>query len=323
MKKLRVLDLFSGCGGLSLGFQNAGYDVVGAIDNWLPAVDVYSDNFDHPIFNVDLNNVGETTKIVKKLKANVIVGGPPCQDFSHAGKRDENGGRANLTISFAKIIRENKPLYFVMENVDRIQKTSTYKEAKKIFQESGYGLTEKLLDASLCGVPQKRKRFFVIGILGGKDNVLESILTSSLSPKPMTLRDYFGEEIDFEHYYRHPRNYNRRAVFSIDEPSPTVRGVNRPKAKGYPGHPNDTNQNLEEVRPLTAIERSHIQTFPKDFKFGQRSKSDLEQLIGNAVPVKLGEYVAQSLKEYIETGVKEEVTDQDSLPLKELKTSRC
>lgn len=112
----------------------------------------------------------------------------------------------------------------------------------------------------------------------------------------MTLRDYFGNKLGFEHYYRHPRSYKRRGVFSIDEPSPTIRGVNRPVPDGYPGHAGDTAPVASGVRPLTTKERSLVQTFPESFEL-VGTKTDLEQIIGNAVPVKLAEFVANAVRE--------------------------
>jgi DNA (cytosine-5)-methyltransferase 1 len=114
----------------------------------------------------------------------------------------------------------------------------------------------------------------------------------------MTIRDYFGNSLGVNHYYRHPRNYNRRGIFSIDEPSPTVRGVNRPLPKGYKGHSADSAPISNDIRPLTTLERSYIQTFPKNFQWSG-TKTALEQLIGNAVPVKLAEFVGNCLQEYI------------------------
>lgn len=102
---MRVIDLFSGCGGLSLGFANAGYQVLAAFDNWQPAINVYKLNFDHPIIQKDLSEFSD--KDIKELasyKPEMIIGGPPCQDFSSAGKRDETLGRANLTVEFANIV---------------------------------------------------------------------------------------------------------------------------------------------------------------------------------------------------------------------------
>lgn len=117
---------------------------------------------------------------------------------------------------------------------------------------------------------------------------------------PTTVRDYFGDSLPFEYYYRHPRNYNRRAVFSVDEPAPTMRGVNRPVPKGYPGHPNDACSLAErpEVRALTTAERAQIQTFPVDFRW-VGSKTDVEQMVGNAVPVKLAEFIAETLRIFV------------------------
>jgi len=300
--KFKVVDLFSGCGGLSLGFKNAGYNIVAAFDNWKPAIDVYRANFrDHDIIEYDLSNYNGDASIIKEFKPDIIIGGPPCQDFSHAGKRDETLGRANLTIKFAQIISDVKPQWFVMENVDRALTSKTFQLAKKMMKESGYGLRIKILDASYCGAPQKRKRLFVIGELGGEDNGALYYLESKLMKKPMTVREYLGNKINTEYYYRHPRNYNRRAIYSIDEPSATIRGVSRPVPPNYNIHPNDATNDLAKVRPLTTKERSLIQTFPDEFVF-VGTKTDVEQMIGNAVPIKLTEYVARSLKELISKG---------------------
>ncbi|AMW26859.1 DNA cytosine methyltransferase [Arthrospira platensis] len=297
---MRTIDLFAGCGGLSLGFQNAGFDMKAAFEIWKPAIKVYQRNFSHPIFQVDLSKES-VINTLGEWKPEVIIGGPPCQDFSSAGKRDESLGRANLTINFAGIIASIKPQFFVMENVSRITKTQTLKVTWQILKNSGYGLTASVLDASYCGVPQARKRYFLIGELEGKDNALEPYLFKNYASKPMTVFDYLGLSLGIEYFYRHPRSYQRRGIFSIYEPSPTVRGVNRPIPKTYQKHQGDACDLNPSLRPLTTMERSYIQTFPKSFKF-EGSKSDLEQMIGNAVPVKLAEYVAGSLLKYIEDG---------------------
>ena len=115
----------------------------------------------------------------------------------------------------------------------------------------------------------------------------------------MTVKDYLGEKIDIEYYYRHPRSYARRGIFSVNEPSPTIRGVNRPIPAGYTIHANDPVKDLKGIRPLTTKERSMIQTFPETFRF-IGSKSEIEQMIGNAVPVNLGKFVALVIKDYLE-----------------------
>lgn len=296
---LRSVDLFAGCGGLSKGFENAGYHIVAAFDNWAPALECYRLNFDHTACKLDLSDVETSVRSIESYAPDIIIGGPPCQDFSHAGKRVEST-RASLTDSYAQIVEAIRPRYFVMENVDRAQNSNAYHQARTIFKRAGYGLTERVLLASRCGVPQRRKRFFCIGALEEDDGWLEEILESHLLDKEMTVRDYLGDTLDTEFYYRHPRNYNRRAVFSIDEPAPTMRGVNRPIPEGYPGHPKDACPIGPKVRPLTTLERSLIQTFPADYHW-TGTKTAKEQMIGNAVPVNLASYVANALREYIQS----------------------
>jgi DNA (cytosine-5)-methyltransferase 1 len=294
---MRVVDLFAGCGGLSLGFNNnPELEIVAAYESWQAAIENYRINFNHPTFKFDLINVENAIEHIQQFSPEMIIGGPPCQDFSHAGQRNE-GEKANLTVSFAKIIQAIKPSYFVMENVDRAKNSEAVARAKEIFKQEEYGLTESILNASYCNVPQKRKRYFCLGLLKGEDNFLNELINKGLSDKPMTVRDYLGDALEIEYYYRHPRNYNRRGIFSIDEPAPTVRGVNRPVPKGYPGHSGDPVPVTEDLRPLTTLERARLQTFPEDYKW-IGSKTKIEQMVGNAVPVKLAEFVADRIIEY-------------------------
>jgi DNA (cytosine-5)-methyltransferase 1 len=295
---MRVVDLFSGCGGLSLGFQSAGMEVVAAYDNWPAAAWVYDTNFDHPMHTLDLSSEQSAADNISQYRPDMIIGGPPCQDFSSAGLRNEDNGRGNLTVSYARIISILRPEWFVMENVATIIKTNKLVAATEIFKASGYGLTKVVLNAALCGVPQKRKRFFMIGRLGAADGFMSEFINSRLAAKEMTVKDYFGDKIDFEYYYRHPRSYARRGIFSVNEPSPTIRGVNRPIPKGYPIHKNDPVDSLDGIRPLTTAERAMIQTFPESFNF-YGSKSEVEQMIGNAVPVNLGKFVASAILDFI------------------------
>ncbi|MBP5623128.1 MAG: DNA cytosine methyltransferase [Thermoguttaceae bacterium] len=290
---MRVVDLFAGCGGLSLGFQQAGFEIVAAFEQWQAAIDCYRANFTHPVLSTDLSDVRSAIKQIKPFRPDVVIGGPPCQDFSQAGKRVE-ASRADLTECFAKIVATIKPKCFVMENVARAQSSAAYARARAIFKEAGYGLTELVLDASRCGAPQKRKRFICFGMKKRQDGFAAETFQKRFSAKPTTLRDYFGDELKFEFYYRHPRNYSRRAVFSVDEPAPTMRGVNRPVPKGYPGHPQDPCPVSENMHVLTSQERARIQTFPKDFHW-IGGKTQLEQMIGNAVPVELAKFVAETV----------------------------
>ena len=292
---MRTVDLFCGCGGMSLGFQNVGFEIIGSYDNWQPALDIYKKNFEHPIFDMDLYSP-EAFDHIKELNPEVIIGGPPCQDFSIAGKR-EMGKRANLTIRFAEIISDIKPEWFVMENVYNIERMPVLPKTISIIKDAGYGITKRVLNASYCGVPQARQRFFMIGHLNDEDGFLDDILDKNLSDHKMTVHDYLGDSLGTEFYYMHPRSYKRRAVFSIHEPSATIRGVNRPIPSTYKRHHGDKADISEGVRSLTSKERSYIQTFPEEFEF-VGCKTNVEQAIGNAVPVKLAEYVARCLLEY-------------------------
>lgn len=293
---MRAVDLFCGCGGMSLGFQNAGVEVLAAFDNWEPAINIYRDNFKHPVHNVDLNAVDAVGQI-RALNPEMIIGGPPCQDFSIAGSRNM-GERANLTVRFANIVSDVRPTWFVMENVYNIERMPILPKARRIFKKAGYGVTIRILNASHCGVPQARRRFFMIGLLGAKDDFLGRALDLAQTKLPMTVRDYLGDKLQTQFYYMHPRSYNRRGVFSVDEPSATIRGVNRPIPQGYKKHHGDKADPSDGgVRELTTKERSYIQTFPNNFVL-EGNKTDLEQAIGNAVPVKLAEFVARRIIEY-------------------------
>lgn len=294
---IRCIDLFSGCGGMSKGFELAGFNVCAGFEIWDPALKVYAANLGHPAVKQDLSKVDDAVLKIAEFKPDLIVGGPPCQDFSTAGHQDETRGRAILSVYYSEIISRIRPKYFVMENVANIKTSKSFKEVLHNFKQAGYGVTQRILDAAYCGVPQTRKRMFVIGALGEVDDFLGEIIDNSLAKKPMTIYDYLGDELGTKYYFRVPTNYTRRGVFSIYEPSMTIRAVDRPIPSGYKGNPNDSAP-LSEARCLTPKERSYIQTFPKDFIF-EGSKTDLNMMIGNAVPVNLARFVGNALMKYI------------------------
>lgn len=294
---LTAVDLFCGCGGLSRGLSEGGFEVSAGIDAWDEAIRVYAANNDKPGHDAivhDLSDEDGTVELVSGYRPFLVAGGPPCQDFSSAGHRKE-GDRADLTVKYARVISRTRPRAFIMENVARAQLSDAFAAAVRIFRDAGYGLTTTVLNASHCGVPQLRKRLFLIGMLGEPDDFLLDELTSAQSAKPMTVRQYLGGEIDLAFYYRHPRTYERRAIFSLDEPSPTIRGINRPMPPTYKLHGNDAVQDLSEVRALTLEERARIQTFPHGYFDVEVTKAAKEQMIGNAVPVELARFVATAL----------------------------
>jgi len=283
---------------MSLGFQRAGFDVAASFDNWQPAVDVYNLNFSHSAVKADLSDFAVRESIAS-LKPQVVVGGPPCQDFSSAGPGKSTSSRANLVEAYAWIVELAKPKYFVLENVPRARLSAVFKRSMSHLSKLGYGLTQVELDAAYCGVPQTRKRLFVIGGKDEQDGFLTEELNSSLSERPLTMRDYFGKNISFEHYFRVPTNYNRRGIFSIDAPSATIRAIDRPVPRGYKGHPLDPVPLTPDIRGLTVQERAQVQTFPSSFKFAG-TKTNLNTMIGNAVPVELAHFVARALMNHIE-----------------------
>lgn len=292
---LTVIDLFCGCGGMSAGFLNAGLNVVAAFDNWIPALKTYKRNLTEHAFELDLSDTVKSKAKISGFVADVICGGPPCQDFSSAGKRIE-GKQANLTRAFATIVIGLNPRFFLMENVPRVRFSRSYQSAKEELSRAGYSIAEIILDSSYCGVPQTRKRFFAFGAT--KDNEIERFLRSvqsRLSSQPISVKDYLNQDIDVEYYYRHPRNYSRRSIFSVHEPSPTIRGVNRPVP------PNYASNHLDPISPtsttaLTSYERSRIQTFPKLWNWNAGNRNGAVELqIGNAIPVQLASFVAKGI----------------------------
>ena len=296
-----VADLFAGIGGLSKGFQDEGFPILSAYDAWDMSVRSYQRNFSHPAHEFDLSDVDAAVEHIRGYVPEVIIGGPPCQDFSSAGKRSE-GKNANLTVAFSSIVAGCGPRIAVMENVPRTLKSLAFLTALETLGRSGYKTLSVVLDASRCGVPQRRKRMFCIAWKSVDERLegrLQEYYNDNMSAESQSVREYMSDEIDFEHYYRHPRNYSRRGVYSVDEPAATVRGVNRPVPPNYRPHHLDVVP-ASSVRPLTRFERCRIQTFPKDWRWlPGMAKTCTEQLIGNAVPVNLARFVAGGIREVL------------------------
>lgn len=171
MAKPIVIDLFSGCGGLSLGFEMAGFDVRLAIDNWEDALVTYRYNHKSTkTLNADLLSL-DPKKVENAFNLHsidVIIGGPPCQGFSVAGKRIIDDDRNKLYKSFVRFVHHFKPKAFVMENVPNILSigNGAIKEAILAdFTSLGYNVVYKVLIASDYGVPQNRRRAIFVGLL--------------------------------------------------------------------------------------------------------------------------------------------------------------
>lgn len=185
----KFIDLFAGCGGMSLGFEMAGYKNVIAIDFWQDALTTYKYNRKNAnTLCADLATL-EPSVIKEHYNINdvdVIIGGPPCQGFSIAGKRIIDDERNRLYKSFVNFVSYFKPKAFVMENVPNILSIGDGAVRQSIladFSALGYNITYKVLTASDYGVPQNRRRAFFIGLKNGNefsfpDSVIKERVTS-------------------------------------------------------------------------------------------------------------------------------------------------
>ncbi|MCX2678850.1 DNA cytosine methyltransferase [Galbibacter sp. EGI 63066] len=173
MKKnnTKVIGLFSGCGGLDLGFKQAGYDLIWANDILKDACETYKLNIGDHIINEDITKVD----LNSIPKADIIIGGPPCQGFSGIGKRDPNDNRSALVYSYLDVVNKIEPKVFLFENVTGIKSSKAADGSKVIdnlkeaFEAIGYHINIHTLNAADYGVPQKRKRVFIIGNKFGVD----------------------------------------------------------------------------------------------------------------------------------------------------------
>lgn len=176
-KTKNVVDLFCGAGGLSKGFEWAGYNIVAANDNYKQACETYRVNHPHTtviegdVTKKDIKNA--LFDAIKGKKIDIIIGGPPCQGFSHAGKRLVDDPRNFLFKEFVEIVKKVKPKVVVLENVEGILTMNdgkSFESIKESFRELGYKLEGKKLHAVKYGIPQKRKRVVMIGVLEGDPN---------------------------------------------------------------------------------------------------------------------------------------------------------
>lgn len=193
--KKTVIDLFCGCGGLSYGFIEAGYDVVLGIDHWKDAIETFQSNHKNSLGLVaDLFNDSPQfiSKKVGIKNVDVIIGGPPCQGFSIAGKRIVDDERNKLYKSFVSFVDHFKPKAFLLENVPNIVSMNNgivKDNIIKDFENLGYNVVYKVLMASDFGVPQNRKRAFFVGIKGGN----EFIFPNPITTKPLTSKEAISD----------------------------------------------------------------------------------------------------------------------------------
>lgn len=214
-RKANVVDLFSGCGGLSYGLSEAGYNIVLGSDNWKDSLDTFQHNHNHSSILL-----GDIRKISSKQIQNhandidIIVGGPPCQGFSLTGPRNFYDERNKLYIEFLRVVKDIKPKAFIIENVPGLATLFKGQVKDRIIEEFskiGYSVTSKILNASDYGVPQNRKRIFFVGLKSKKTfefpypthfdqkalPIFEKKVTvwDAISDLPLLDGEYLGEEI--------------------------------------------------------------------------------------------------------------------------------
>ncbi len=325
---MNIISLFSGAGGLDLGFEKAGFKTIWANEYDKEIWETYENNFPNTkldrrsIVNIPSNEIPDAIG---------LIGGPPCQSWSEAGKlKGIDDHRGQLFFEFIRILRDKKPLFFLAENVSGML-ANRHKDAleniKNHFIDSGYNLSFKLLNAKEFHVPQDRKRIFFIGfrkdlnitfkfpegfskkrflkdvIWDLKDNVLpakEKNYTNGNSCKVSNHEFMLG---GFSSMFM-----SRNRVRSWDEPSFTIQAGGR----HAPLHPQAPKMQFIEqnkrifvptkehlYRRLSIRECARVQTFPDNHKFYYKNLSAGYKMVGNAVPPNLAYYLAKSIYEQL------------------------
>lgn len=317
------IELCAGAGGLSKGFINKGFQPLLLCDN---NKDCYKTlRMNHPDYVGVITQVDIRELHLNDVKVDVLVAGIPCQSFSQAGKRKGlHDKRGDLIFEFLRLLQECKPKMFVIENVKGLVTLHSGKVLDDILLELsqlGYNVKHRILNAVDFGVPQKRERVFIIGSINddfefpvpkSTKKMLRDVLLdipenddgyctySENKAKVMALvppggcwvdlpqgikEEYMGSSL---HSGGGKRGMARR--LSYDEPCLTL--TTSPNQKQTERcHPSET-------RPFTVREYARIQTFPDDYKFCGSVSSKYRQ-IGNAVPVKLAEAVAQEIEKVL------------------------
>ena len=320
-KTLNVIDLFCGCGGMSKGLTDAGLNVIAGIDIWDKAVESYNKNYHHKAYCADLTELTPEKFNEMYNKENksvdILVGGPPCQSFSIAGKRDKNDPRNALFMEYVKYLDYFKPKAFIMENVIGMlsKKTESGENVIDIIMEQlnrNYNCIINKLYASDFEVPQNRRRTIIIGIR--KDlNIIpkepEPIIKSVLDRIPVKNILIPKEDVDKKYYLseralagiRNKKTVNKEKGFgfgaqilNFDKPSYTI-----PARYWKDGYDALVKYNDNEIRRLTILELKRIQSFPDDYVIDGSNK-DIIMQIGNAVACKfayyLGKYIINTLQ---------------------------
>ena len=319
---MNLISFFSGCGGLDLGFERAGFNVVWANDNSKSVRETYSRNFPNTFFsNEDIKSLK-----IENLPNDIvgIIGGPPCQSWSSAGKGlGIEDPRGKLFLSFIEILAEKQPAFFVVENVKGIlssRNRNAYKDICRLFTEAGYDLFINCLNAADYNVPQKRERVFFIGFRRDLNITYEFpqpiLRRVTVREAIQDLRDnvVLGGEgipcvIHNHEYWQGGFSYifmSRNRVLNWDGQSFTIQASGRqtsihPQAPAMEIVKTDVRRFVPGqehlYRRLSVRECARLQTFPDTFRFYYTNLNDGYKMVGNAVPVELAHHVALSIRD--------------------------
>lgn len=310
---LNTVDLFCGCGGLTQGLITAGFDVRCGIDHAAVILATYKQNFHHPAVQHDLADWKTASEIIRREcpQCDVIAGSPPCTDFSRAGKQKE-GSVASLTVAFAEVVREIRPAVVVMENVPEVLTSSVFAVATGILLDTGYSITTVVVNAKYCGVPQCRRRLFMIGALGSSPFVSATLhKASSLASHrgvPVSIREHLRADglACPDHIYFASRNKYHPSVVSADGQYPTLRSSSgicmARKPNPLPSaRPNDS-ASIADASELTIAQCASIASFPPTFKWPEAPRV-AGVMFGNCVPPNMAARIGRAVIEAIGVGV--------------------
>lgn len=330
-RKMTYIDLFSGSGGFSLGFDMAGFSNLFSVEYDKEICPTYRYNFpNHNLLECDITKLSnkEISKLVKDVEVDVVIGGPPCQGFSMAGnigRRFVDDPRNHLFKEFVRVVELVKPKCFVMENVARLYTRlngETRKEIIHYFEEIGYQVEAKVVCAADYGVPQNRHRVLFIGRKKG-NAYLPIFFPEKLIGNPKTVREAIGHypALKSGESSSIPNHEAMVHSFQMLEKMSYVRdGGSREDIpiEIRPGKGDirkyiryNSNQpsicitgdmrkvfHYEQNRALTVRELAAIQTYPDEFIF-LGSKSVQQQMVGNSVPPLLAKSIAEAVKKMI------------------------
>ena len=332
---MNLISLFSGAGGLDLGFHKAGFHTIIANEYDPKICPTFRANFPKTkLIEGDIRKV-EDSMFPKHVTG--IIGGPPCQSWSEAGSlRGIEDARGQLFFEYIRILKATQPLFFVAENVSGMlasRHSNAVNGFMELFDEAGYDVNLKMLNANDFGVPEDRDRVFYIGFrkdlnihdfqyptpLSQKTTLRQAIWDlkdSAIPAKPQNKTNGSECSIPNHEYYVgsfSPIFMSRNRVRSWDEPGFTVQASGR-QCQLHPQAPKmikiDPNKHIfvpgkeKLYRRMSVREVARIQSFPDDFKFVYEDINYGYKMIGNAVPVELAYHVAEQIKRsLIEHGV--------------------